>query len=190
MDSPGAFIIVQTPSIGIAQAHQTLLNAARFLGSSLGRSARVPIEGRYRARVVGNGLRELDRFLSILLDESATAAGWDAGELRMLARLRNTSAKLSSVRASLGLEASDEPRLRALGRCRDLLFHCDGVVRRGDTRDMQSLTPGWPIDGRDGLDAALQIGERLTVSPAELSWICAFYVRIGNELAAANLRNA
>jgi hypothetical protein len=51
---------------------------------------------------------------------------------------------------------------------------------------MRTLTRGWPIDGGDGLDDALKLGDMLTVGPDELSWICAFYMRIGNQLATAH----
>lgn len=166
-------------SIGIAQAHRTLRNGTRFLGAGLGHGGPAPIGGRHRAKVIGNGLRELDRFLSVLLDEVALAAGWERADLRRLANVRNTANKLATVHRWLGRPTDDLPRLRALGRSRDCLFHCNGVVRRGDERRMASMTVGWPADVRgDGAGVRLGLGERLAVTPADLAWVCAFYDRI------------
>lgn len=175
-------MIAHVPSIGVEQAHRTLLNAARFLGSSLGRPGCAPVEGRHQAKVIGNGLRELDRFLSVLLDELGIAAGWAMADIGSLARIRNTPNKLETICLRMNIEGQHDVRLRALGRCRDALFHCDGVVRRGDCRHTQTLTRGWPSETLGGVSPMLRIGERLVVSPADLAWICAFYVRIGDSL--------
>ena len=170
-------------SIGIEQAHRTLCNAARFLGSGLSDAGPTPIDGRYRAKVIGNGLRELDRFLSVLLDEVALAAGWERADLQRLANLRNTANKLGVIHGWLGRPMHDLPRLRALGRCRDCLFYCNGVVRRGDERRTASMTVGWPADARgDAAGVRLALGENLAVSPADLAWVCAFYDRIAGDL--------
>jgi hypothetical protein len=77
----------------------------------------------------------------------------------------------------------DLARLRALAHCRAMLFHCNGMVRRGDARSATTLTLGWPADADERRAAAiLQVGDRLAVSPAELLWVCAFYARIGDAL--------
>ena len=177
-----AIVIPRTPSIGIDQAHRTLCNAAAFLGAGPPSTDIDPPGVRYPAKVLGNGLRELDRFLSVLLDEIATEAGWNAEDLAPLARLRNTANKLEAVCLRMRMEPRYAARLRALGRCRDMLFHCGGVVRRGDDRHAVTLTLGWPDDRAEGLARVLPIGERLAVSPADLAWVCAFYVRIGDGL--------
>ncbi len=133
--------------------------------------------------MIGNGLRELDRFLSVLLDEVALATGWERAALRRLANVRNTANKFAAVHGWLGRPIDDLPRLRALGRNRDCLFHCNGVVRRGDERRASSMTVGWPIDASsDGTGARLALGESLAVSPADLAWVCAFYERIAGDL--------
>lgn len=170
-------------SIGIAHAHRTLRNGTRFLGAGLNHAGLAPIDGRYRAKVIGNGLRELDRFLSVLLDEVALAAGWELPDLRRLANVRNTANKLALVHDRLGRSADDLSRLRALGRSRNCLFHCDGVVRRGDERHAASMTVGWPADVRgNGAGAQLALGESLAVTAADLAWVCAFYDRLAVEL--------
>ncbi len=133
--------------------------------------------------MIGNGLRELDRFLSVLLDEVALAAGWERADLRRLANVRNTANKLGMIHGWLGLPIDDLPRLRALGRSRDCLFHCNGVVRRGDERRASSMTVGWPADANgDGTGARLALGESLAVSLSDLAWVCAFYERIAGDL--------
>jgi hypothetical protein len=175
--------IARYSSIGVGQAHRTLLAASRFLGSGLACSNGAAIAGRYRAKVLGNGLRELDRFLSVLLDEVAWAAGWDGAEHLALVRLRHTADKLGHVRSRPGVTDGDVARLRALAHCRNILFHCNGLVRRGDTRHAASLTLGWPANADEGQAATiLRVGERLAVSPAELLWVCALYCRIGDAL--------
>ena len=158
-------------------------NGTRFLSAGLSQAGPVPIGGRYRAKVIGNGLRELDRFLSVLLDEVALAAGWERADLRRLANVRNTANKLGMIHRWLGRPADALPRLRALGRNRDCLFHCNGVVRRGDQRRAARMTVGWPADAQgDGAGVQLPLGESLAVSPADLAWVCAFYDRIAGEL--------
>lgn len=132
--------------------------------------------------MIGNGLRELDRFLSILLDEIAAEAGWSAEDLVPLARIRNTPNKLEAVCLRMNIDIGQDVRLRALGRCRDALFHCGGLVRRGDHRHAETLTLGWPRDSLQAAPRVLRMGERLSVSPADLAWICAFYVSIGDNL--------
>lgn len=159
-----------------------MCKAALFLGPAPAAQGTDPAQIRYPAKVLGNGLRELDRFLSILLDEVAAEAGWSAEDLAPLARIRNTPNKLAEVSLRMNLHARHDARLRALGRCRDTLFHCGGVVRRGDRRHAQTLTLGWPSETPEGGSRVLRIGERLSVSQADLSWICAFYVRIGDSL--------
>lgn len=181
-------MIPQIPSIGIERAHRTLRGAADFLGSGLGMSQWTPARGRYRAKVIGNGLRELDRFLNILLDEVALAAGWPSADVRALARLHNTGLKLDAVCLRLGMQRYDQARLRALGRCRATLFYCDGLVRKGDTRHVPSLTMGWPEDtASEGTAAELPIGEYLSITGDQIAWICRFYARIGGELAQIGL---
>ncbi|NIJ35285.1 hypothetical protein [Sphingomonas oligoaromativorans] len=179
-----AFVIAHTPSIGIERAHLTLRDAAAFLGSGLGRSQWTPVRGRYRAKMIGNGLRELDRFLNILLDEVALAAGWPSADVRALTRLHNTGLKLDAVCVRLGMQRDDQARLRALGRCRDTLFYCDGRVQRGDTRHMPRLTMGWPEDTiSEGAAADLPVGDYLAITADQIAWVCRFYARIGGELA-------
>lgn len=161
----------------LARAHATLQRGADFLAQGLADTGpRRAIEGRYRARLLGNGLRELDRFLSLLIDALAGAHG-----IALPAGERETANKLARLRAVTGTPHRDHARLTALARSRDCLFHCEGLVRRGDRRGDAAMTVGWPM--RDG--AALPrvaIGERLSLSGAELDEICGFYRAIAAQL--------
>ena len=172
-------------SEGLVRAHATLERGARFLGAGLrpgqGR-APAAISGQYRAKVIGNGLRELDRFLNLLLDEASFRLG-----LPVRPAQRNTANKLRTFRASTGIEGEkDEVRLRALGRSRDCLFHSGGIVTRGDVREGRRMTAGW---GGPGLADGLQsfgIGEELVVTDADIAGICAFYEALAAEIVASS----
>ncbi len=161
----------------LARAHATLQRGADFLAQGLSREgARPAITGRYRARVLGNGLRELDRFLSLLIDALAGACG-----IALPAGERETANKLASLRAMTGAPHDDHARLTALARSRDCLFHCEGLVRRGDRRGDASMTVGWPM--REGaVLPRVAIGERLSLSGAELDEICGYYRAIAAQL--------
>ena len=170
------------------QASSTLLRGATFLGACLRtpiahdvESGLPAIVGRHRAKVIGNGLRELDRFLNLLIDAASTAEG-----LPVHPGQRNTANKLSAYRAAKSLPNHDEARLRALGRSRDCLFHCGGRVRRGDRRGAIAMTVGWPA--RVGCDKPLDrvmVGQDLTVTRGDLDDICLFYRRIAHDLCGA-----
>jgi hypothetical protein len=169
-------------------ASSTLVRGAAFLGACLRAPTAHDVEsrspaivGRYRAKVIGNGLRELDRFLNLLIDAASDAQG-----LPVRPGQRNTANKLAAYRAAMALPNHDDRRLRALGRSRDCLFHCGGRVRRGDRRDAMTMTVGWPE--RLGCDAPLDrvtIGQELTVTRGNLDDVCRFYRRIARDLCGA-----
>ncbi|MEP9361278.1 hypothetical protein [Sphingomonas sp. KR3-1] len=165
----------------LARAYATLEHGAHFLGQGLGLDAGVPraIAGRYRAKVIGNGLRELDRFLQHLLQALAATRG-----IALPERERNTANKVARLRELLGVADPDRARLLALGRTRDCLFHCGGLVRRGDARDGGAMTIPWRGAGSAAL-RRVPLGERLELSAAELLEICHYYralaLRLFNE---------
>lgn len=166
-------------------ASATLFRGAAFLGACLrapiahdAESGSLAIEGRYRAKVIGNGLRELDRFLNLLIDAASAARG-----LPVRPGQHNTANKLAAYRAAISLPHHDDMRLRALGRSRDCLFYCGGRVRRGDRRGGVTMTIGWPE--RPGHDAPLRrviVGQELTVTRGDLDDVCRFYRRIALDL--------
>ncbi len=155
----------------IARAHATLERGALFLGQGLGRDDGVPraIAGRYRAKVIGNGLRELDRFLLLLVRALAVAHGTALPD-----REHNTANMVGRLRQALGVANPDRARLLALGRTRDCLFHCGGLVRRGDARNGGVMTIGWHGAGGGAL-LRVAIGEFLDPSADELFDICLYY---------------
>lgn len=167
------------------QAAATLFRGAAFLGACLrsptaveADSRSLAIIGQHRARVIGNGLRELDRFLNLLIDAISSAEG-----LPVRPGQRNTANKLAAYRAAKSLPNKDDLRLRALGRSRDCLFHCGGRVGRGDHRGATTMTVGWPEQSdRDAPLDRVTIGEALTVTRRDLDDVCRFYHRIGCEL--------
>lgn len=169
-------------------AAATLFRGAAFLGGCLRApvahdtgTRSLAIAGRYRAKVIGNGLRELDRFLNLLIDAASNAEG-----LPVRPGQHNTANKLSAYRAAKSLPHDDGDRLRALGRSRDCLFHCGGRVGRGDRRDGIAMTVGWPA--RAGCDAPLDrvmIGQDVKVTRGDLDDVCLFYCRIARELCGS-----
>lgn len=138
--------------------------------------------------MLGNGLRELDRFLSVLIDEVAAATTLDADRLALLRSRRNTANKLRMLHDTLGRGSPDHRRLRALGRSRDCLFYCGGTVRRADNRQGASMTAGWPARSTaNGMALARSpLGSRLQIDHHDIDDICRFYDRIADELLSAS----
>lgn len=182
------------PSIGLTKAHTTLVEAAAFLGGGLHGAMPAsprPITGQLRAKVIGNGLRELDRFLNVMIDEVARLIAPVAIDPARFAGQRNTANKLRLIRALMGLPSPDHGRLRAIGRSRDCLFHCIGIVRRGDQRHDCQMTAGWPPsnDSEFAPGLTVTIGEPLDILPIDLARVCRFYDRVAHDLAVATTRH-
>lgn len=153
----------------LARAHVTLERGAQFLGRGLDAGAARTIAGPYRAKVIGNGLRELDRFLQLLVLAIAAARG-----IALPEQERHTANLVARLREALGVADPDRARLLALGRTRDCLFHCGGLVRRGDARGGAVMTIGWHGAG-GGTLLRVAVGERLDPSARELLDICLYY---------------
>lgn len=166
----------QRAGAALRTAHRTLARATDFLGNGLSaqpmREGPLPIVGPHRAKVIGNSLRELDGFLNLLIDEIARSV-LPADEQVAFRRLRNTPNKLQAVRAAMAMPSPDHARLRAIGRSRDCLFHCGGIVRRGDGRGESTMTPGWFLSDRRG--PRLAMGDTLYIGRHHLAELCAFY---------------
>ncbi len=155
----------------LADAHATLRRGARFLGSG-----HCAVEGRYRAKVIGNGLRELDRFLNVLIGEVARSCG-----VGLQRRQDNTANRLRSLRTAMAAADSDHARLRAFGRTRECLFHCAGIVGRGDARGGAMLTTGW----RDATGLRrVPVGDELIVSAGDIADACNYYEALAGQLLA------
>lgn len=137
------------------------------------------------SKVLGNGLRELDRFLSVLIDEVAATIDIEDDARALLSTRRNTANKLRSLLAVVGRGSPDHLRLRALGRSRDCLFYCGGTVRRADRRAGSSMTTGWA--SRSGsTSATVRLGRQLRIDGADIADICRFYDRIAGDLLAVS----
>lgn len=173
-------------SESFARALAALEAGANFFGAGLRDVRRpvapapFPVSGPHRAKVIGNGLRELDRFLNLLVDEALYVRRQVAfpGE-------RNTANKLRAFYSARGRPDLDGARLRALGRSRECLFHCDGRVRRGDGSGDPFMTAGWPdMPGTGAPLRRFAVGENMIVNEADLADIAAFYLRLVREIEA------
>ena len=167
----------------LARAHMTLRRSSDFFSFSLARcsaptSAVQPISHQLRSRVIGNGLRELDRFLNILIDEVASRR-----HLPIAPHQRNTANKLQAFWRDIGVTSDGHARLRALGRSRDCLFHCDGIARRADVGNVGVMTLGWPDE--NGLLQIAPLGSPIIVKPADLQNVRAFYGQLADDLHLA-----
>lgn len=172
--------------IELARAHATLVRGARFLRSglrtmSVGGPQPLPlaIEGPYRAKVIGNALRELDRFLVVLIEAGTRRAA-------LPRPVRRGTAETLRAWPGMRLREADHRRLRALRRSRDCLFHCGGVVRRGDGRGDGMLTAGWADPGTADL-RRFALGQTLVVTAADLADIGTFYESLAADLLRAVL---
>lgn len=171
------------------QAHETLSSGARFFVAWLSPSGNAAGQGgvahEYRSRAIGNGLRELDRFLNILLDEVAQHHGLGRAILG-----RGTPRRLRGLRGLLGVADADHDRLVALGRSRACLFHCSGTVRSGDRRDLATMTLGWPDGGAGTPPRRVPLGVRVSLGRGDIESIAKFYTGIGDELMQLTPRPA
>ncbi|RYE01232.1 MAG: hypothetical protein EOP61_11835 [Sphingomonadales bacterium] len=99
----------------LASAVETMMRGAAFL---YGRAGVLDADGvssdGHRATVLGNSLRELDRFFNILLDELAAASGLRGHALRVFRRRRSANAKLAAYPGLFGHRVDDRARLLAL----------------------------------------------------------------------------
>jgi hypothetical protein len=134
---------------------------------------------RWRAKTIANALRELDRFLNILADETAKSLGYSLPEGQ-----RNTANKLRDFEP-FAIPWEDYERLVALERSGACLFYCDGRVSSGDRRGGLTFTAGWPPRGGPVNQLSrMTIGDRLVVEDVELHDIAEFYRRLAMRLGA------
>ncbi|KTF70336.1 hypothetical protein ACNFJ7_10890 [Sphingomonas sp. HT-1] len=136
-----------------------------------------PQAHRRRSRVIANGLRELDRFLNILIDEACWRHGFAAQP-----RQRNTANKLAAFHAQRGQRQNERPRLEALARARDALFHCNGMALRGDRRGGAVLTLGWPAAADAASLATIAVGAAIVVTGGDMASVCGYYRRLADAL--------
>jgi len=162
-------------------AYETLRRASNFLAalpSTLGKSASARSEFVLPPRVLGNGLRELDRFLDHLIIETGRNAGINAA-----AGGRRSEQRLRHLRQELCIDHPDQDRLRALERSRVCLYHYQGIVQRGDGPRVDVMTSGWHtgIPGASPL-RQVRLGQILAISADDLTEVCAWYRRLAATL--------
>ena len=137
-----------------------------------------PPTGIWRGKPIGNALRELDRFLNILGDEAARLLC-----LPITRGQHNTANKLHGI-AALGLCRADHARLRALGRSRERLYHCNGRLTDDDQSESWMLAAGRPREAHGEL-APMADGRIIVVTADDLAAIAAFYRRLAMMLRDA-----
>ena len=153
--------------------------AARLWPGDADAAGAPPLTPEHRSKVIANGLRELDVFLNILIDEVSLGHSLPARPGQ-----RNTANKLRNLRDALGLPHEDHERLLALGRSRECLFHCSGRVGRGDTRQAPALTLGWTKgEGAGRSLTQVPVGGTIVVSRADIESVCHFYRGLAEDLA-------
>jgi hypothetical protein len=185
------------------RAYRTLRNGCLFLDQRAGQR---PAPGQGWAihahnRMVGNSLRELDRFLSVLIDDVAGGLDREGHDRRAFARLRNTAYKLrllDGMMAPAGHWAdrllAGDGRLRAIGRLKSCLHDCAGRVHdvalhkdlliAGDQAGLGLRRPA----ATGTVDDCAGGSKRLEIDAQTISAICAFYIEIGDRLWPAGRR--
>ena len=170
----------------IAVALSTLQHGATFLGQGLRTVADGnAIEGQYQAKVIANGLRELDRFLNILADAVAAALKLPPLEQAKLSRQRNTANKLRQVHEYLGLSSPHHERLLAIGRYRNCLFYRGGAIDPGVTPQRFPISEPAPSHESGANGYALIADDRLVIDMHDITDMCRFYVSLGDALVSA-----
>ncbi len=127
-------------------------------------------------RMIGNRLRELDRFLSVLIEDVAAGSAPPEHDRKGFARLRNTPMKLRVVEDMFATGADDDARLRAIGRIAACLHHCKGQIHTASIHDDVLIARG------SEKGPATPQKSRLLVDPQTLLAICSFYRGIGDRL--------
>lgn len=169
------------PPHKVLTAYSTLTRGTAFLSASarqLGLDEPWPDgrPGTVRARFFGNCLSELDRFLHVLMDETAVARSGRPNPAR-----HNAALKLGVVGEWLPRLPWYQLRLRALGRSRASLVHLSGVARRPDGPGERWMTAGWRDAATDEL-RLYRLGERLAPTGGDLADVCQFYGHIADDL--------
>jgi hypothetical protein len=169
-----------------AAAYETLLIGADVVGTGLQPPTGVAAPGERsaafmasRARLVGNALRELDRFLNVLADELAQVIGVPAAP-----RQHNTANKLRDI-GSLRLSVADHRRLRALGRSRERLARGRGLRSAGDGGAPWEFAARGAADPADRRGRSPVVGDTMVVTGDDLASIAAFYRRLATTIARA-----
>jgi len=164
-------------------AHVTLVAACDFAAHHALRPA---VSGCGRAqwinnRAMANRLRELDRFLSILLDDVAgMLTGVPAAPRQdavRRARADGSAGKLRRIEGMTGTPSDDHARLRAIGRIAARLRHDDRPIHASSLSGDLRLAVGQSASA-----ACFQAGNRFSLSAEAMGSISLFYRDLGDRL--------
>lgn len=163
---------------GLLAAHATLAAACSFLAARASASTQLPLA----PRVAGNHLKELERFLAVLIDE---CGGFRSGLARgRRAPVWQMPRDTGLPRSRNGVLTAHMPRLRAIGRLRHAA--CDGALhtsREGLWRDLAVASVGVDVGGNDGTCEA-KARAAITITYGGLAEIAQFHLAIADELCA------
>lgn len=139
------------------------------------------IHAKVALRRVGNCLKELDRLLSLLLDECVGVGGMIAAKRRAFERSHDTSRKLRRVDRLNGCFTPDTIRLRAIGRIREVACN-DQVLAHVPwaSHDMAVATAGHL--GRNADDRGDDSVRPWEVTDEALGAIAGFYLSIAKRV--------
>ncbi|MPT49211.1 MAG: hypothetical protein E2598_12475 [Sphingobium sp.] len=176
-------------SPGLLHAYETLNSGCAFFirsaedqPQSLGPQARYAFH-----RLMGNRLRELDRFLSVVLDEIVLMSAISGQDALTFSRWRNTARKLAKVEQILRTTTGDAKWLAAIGRICACLHHCGGKIH--DAGLLQDVTM---ISARAEAGYKVMpplISEPLMLCPVTIYAIGGFYHILGDRLVAQAVLN-
>jgi hypothetical protein len=165
-------------------AYADMIAGCAFLiarGADRGRPVSLPVIAVRRAC---NCLKELDRFLVLMIDAANAAQGAPHGLRTMYVRDGDAAARLCRVKPLRGCFARDTPRLRAIGRIRALASgDAPAEIASRPRADLALATMGHDItEQADG--APFVLGDQT------LAVIAAFYLSLADRLRALVSGNA
>jgi hypothetical protein len=159
-------------------AYADMVAGCAFLiarGADHGRPASPPVIAVRRAC---NCLKELDRFLVLMIDAGNAGQGAPHGLRTMYVRDGDAAARLCRIKALRGPFAKDTPRLRAIGRIRGLASgDAPAEVASRPKADLALATMGHDL-------AQQARGAPFALGDPTLAVIAAFYLAIANRLRA------
>lgn len=118
--------------------------------------------------------------LNLLIEAVAAGTSFPRFDPAAFRRERNAARKLRHLAAMTSLPPIDRARLRAIGRVRACLFHCDGTIHSTALRADLGAAAG--NIGQGPFSEA-----KLAVTATELCAICDFYGVVAASLLASAL---
>jgi hypothetical protein len=162
-----------------ARAHATLVAGCGFLSRHAPEAAvsGSPWAHKVHDRVTANHLRELDRFLSVLLEEIARTIGGPEHDADRFERANSTARMLRIVERITGTPSDAHLRLRAIGRIAQRLRRDQRPAKAHLLASDMLLASGGAPSGTGG-----QAGGGLRLSREAVQSISIFYRDLGDRL--------